>query len=243
MNEPHSREAVVRLQTAHAAHIRTIYEQTMRLPGNTEHIEILNIGGTPVFLSGRNRLENRAIFTGNETIDILREITGAFERRGVTGFFEKNPANFYRSNPFSWKSEMLPALLELGFSPDAFRCVWHLGEVPYVDIEGTQPELRRFSHREALEYVEDSLIFEPVGPEIRDQEAALRRHLFTEEWSLFIGYENGQPVSHLKLFVRDGAGFLAWGYTLPEHRRKRHHRQHVLARVRHALTSGCTTIF
>ena len=124
----HNREMVVKLQNAHADHIESIYRQSLRLPGNPDGIEILKIGDTKVFLSNRNRLENRAIFTGNETLDELQEVTACFDRKGVDGFFEINPANFYRSNPFSWKSEMLPALIGLGYHPGDLRCVWYLDE-------------------------------------------------------------------------------------------------------------------
>ena len=124
----HERDTVANLQNAHADHIESDYRQLMSLAGNPHGIEILRIGRTRVFLSIRNRLENRAIFTGNETQEELREITACFDRKGVNGFFEINPSNFYRTDPFSWKSELLPALLNLGYHPGAFRCVWHLDE-------------------------------------------------------------------------------------------------------------------
>jgi len=124
----HNREMVVRLQNAHADHIEETYRRLMCLPGNPDGIEILKIGDTRVFLSNQNRLENRAIFTGNETRDELQEVTACFERKGVHGFFEINPANFHRSNPSSGESEMLPALIELGYHPAELRCVWYLDE-------------------------------------------------------------------------------------------------------------------
>lgn len=239
----HNREMIARLQNAHADHIEDLYGRALSLPGNPQGIEILKIGDTKIYLSNQNRLENRAIFTGNETLEELREVTTCFNRKGVAGFFEINPANFYRSNPFTWDSVMLPALIELGYHTGEFRCVWYLEEHPESDnVEGSI-QIKRFTSNEANLFVDAKLSVEPVDAENIEQERATIKHHFTEAWTHFIGYEADKPVSISKLFITGKTGYLAWGYTQDEYRRRGHHQAHVLARVRHAFESGCDLVF
>ena len=239
----HNREMVVKLQNAHANHIENIYRQMMRLPGNPDGIEILKIGDTKVFLSNRSRLENRAIFTGNETLAELREVTACFDRKGVTGFFEINPANFFRSNPFSWQSEMVPALLALGYQPELLRCVWYLDEYREPHEDEASIQIKQFTYKDADELVAAKLLVEPVEPDKIEHERKTIKHLFTKPWTYFIGYEGDRPVSISKLFIQDQIGYLAWGYTVEEFRRMGHHRKHVLARVQQAFETGCEIVF
>jgi hypothetical protein len=239
----HNREMVVKLQNAHADHIECIYKQSMCLPGNPDGIEILKIGNTKVFLSNQNRLENRAIFTGNETLQELREVTACFDRKGVDGFFEINPANFYRSNPFAWKSEIVPALIELGYHPGDLRCVWYLDEYHDRNESGGFIQIKRFTCDDVDEYIKAKLEVEPVEKGKIAHEVKMIRHHFTKPWTYFIGYEGDRPVSISKLFIKDKTGYLAWGYTVEEFRRKGHHRMHVLNRVRNAFEAGCDIVF
>lgn len=239
----HNRKNVVKLQVAHTSYIEAEYQQAMSLPGNPEGIEIFNIRDTRIFLSNRDRLENRAIVTGNETEEEIRSVIEYFEKKGVVGFFEINPANFYRSDPFSWNSEMVPILIKMGCHPAAFRCVWYLDEPLQADIQQPSTSIRRFTSRDVDEYIRDKFIIEPVDDAKKAREEILIRQSFTESWSNFISYENGQPVSISKLFVKNKIGFLAWGYTLEAFRRRGHHKIHVSARVKHAFESGCDTVF
>lgn len=239
----HNRELVVRLQNAHADHIESIYSQMMRLAGNPEGIEILKIGETKVFLSDRNRLENRAIFTGNETLEELQEVTACFDRKGVDGFFEINPANFYRSNPFSWNSEMVPALIELGYQPGDMRCVWYLDEYQEKVEPAVSSRIKQFTYKDVDEYIKAKLAVEPVEKEKIESEIINIRQEFTERWTYYIGYEGEKPVSISKLFITDKTGYLAWGYTMPEYRRRGHHKMQLMSRVRYAFDSGCDVVF
>ncbi len=207
-------------------------------------IELIEIGGTRIFLSNKNRLENRAIFTGNETTKELKEVTSLFDKKGVDGYFELNPANFYRTEPFSWKSEILPALLDLGYHPGDFRCVWYL-EHPddYNTVDEAAGKIRRFSCDEADQFVEAKIIVEPVQDEDLENEKNAIKHGFTKSWLNYIGYEDNIPVSISNLFIKNDFGYLAWGYTLKEYRRRSHHKLHILARSRDAFASGCKVAF
>lgn len=240
----HNREIVRKLQNAHADHIESIYRRLSDLPGNPNGIEILKVGGTRVFISNENRLENRAIFTGNETLDELKEVTSLFERKGVDGYFELNPVNFYRTEPFSWKSEMLPALLRLGYHPGMFRCVWILDRLQESDLKEIElRKIKQFLCDNVDDFIQAKLKVEPVKDEDLETEKKVIRHGFTKDWINYIGFEEGDPVSISKLFIKDNLGYLAWGYTLQEHRRKGHHGLHVLTRSRDAFELGCETVF
>lgn len=239
-----TRDFVLQLQNVHADFIASQYERLALMPGNPEQIEIVQIGSTRVFLSGRSRLENRAIFTGNESVDELRQITALFEERKVTGYFELNAGNFYRSDPFSWRSEMLPALLELGYFPSDLRCVWY-GEPSWIKDDAERPtnSIRDYRHDQAEAYIAARFAVEPPADGETAQERALIRQTFTDNWINFIGFEDERPVSHSQLFLSHQIGYLAWGYTRPELRRCGHHQQHVIARVKAAQAAGCDLIF
>jgi len=237
----HAPDWVRRLQGAHADHIESIYRAAKELPGNPEGIEILHIGGTKLYLSGRSRLENRAILTGNETLEELGEIDAVFERKGVARYFEINPANFFRTDPFSWKSEMLPALLSFGYEPSLLRCVWVLDEAP---VETSRlPTLRRFTSADADEFFREHARVEPVEGKDAERENLLARQTFTRDWTHFIGYEGNRPVSVSKLFMNEETGYLAWGYTMDAFRRRGHHRAHALARVNETFSTGRALAF
>ena len=239
----HNRETIFKLQNAHADYIESVYTQTMRLPGNPDGIEILDIQGTRVFLSNGNSFKNRAIFTGNESPSTLREVAACFERKRVDGFFEINPANFYRTQPFSWKSEMVPALLDLGFHPSDLRCVWYLDESEKpMQIEEPIP-IKRFESNDAEELIKAKLIVEPVDHDKVEEETRRIKHSFTKPWTYFIGYSDDRPVSISQLFVKDQIGYLAWGFTAEDWRKQGHHRAHTLARIQHAFQSGCNLAF
>ena len=84
---------------------------------------------------------------------------------------------------------------------------------------------------------------EPVEKEKIEHERKTIKHLFTEPWTYFVGYDSDRPVSISKLFIKDKIGYLSWGYTIEEFRRKGHHRMHVLARAKHAFRSDCEIVF
>jgi len=202
------------------------------------------VGNTRVFLSNENRLENRAIFSGNESEKEFQQVTDLFEEKGGDCFVEVNPANFYRTKPFSWESEVLPFLLRLGYHPDGFRCVWFLDN-PSDLIESTthRIRIRRFTHDEADEFVVDKLQVEPISHDDREYEISLIKHGFTNDWINYIGYTREKAVSISNLFVKNRVGYLAWGYTTKSHRGKGHHKLHICQRVRDAFSQGCTMVF
>ena len=92
--------------------------------GNPAGVVIENIGGVRAFIARGNRLENRAIFSGSETIDQIDAVLQHFEHHGGNCVIEVNPANYYVDPPMSWEQRLLPHLLKRGCRIDGFRCVW-----------------------------------------------------------------------------------------------------------------------
>jgi hypothetical protein len=240
----HDRELVKKLQNAHADWIESVYRQKSLLSGNPDGIEIEHVGNTRVFLSNKNRLENRAIFTGNESEKEFQTVTALFEEKGIDCFVEVNPANFYRTEPFTWKSEVLPHLLQLGYRPEGFRCVWLLTRLrDLIEFSSERVRIRRFTHDEADEYAAAKLQVEPVPEDNRAYEAGLLSHGFTKDWINYIGYAKNEAVSTSQLFIKNQVGYLAWGYTMKSQRGKGHHKLHVCKRVRDAFSRGSSTVF
>ncbi len=241
----HDRETVRQLQQAHADHIESIYSGLQRIPGNPRGVETRRIGDTRVFCANEDRMENRAIFTGNETAEELEQVTAFFEARKRTCFVELNPANFFRSEPFSWQAELMPALLALGYRPDAFRCVWQGGRFqPEPGGDGAAPVIGRFSRGEIDRFIAARL---QVIPEDGDRRRATEEEIGYGQsgagWLHYIGYEAGVPVSTSTLFIHQSLGYLKWGFTREECRGRGHQGAHIGRRIGDALARGCTKVF
>jgi len=240
----HNREFVRKLQNAHADHIENQYGQLATLPGNPFEIEILRVGSARVFLCNEDRLENRGILTGNETVEELVAISDVFRKKGVEGYFELNPANYYRTEPFSWKSETIQSMLRLGYHPGMFRCVWFLDNSQGVQmLDCDSPRVDRFSSSQRTEFADLKQIVQPGPPDSVEKERELTEHGFTEHWHNYIGFDGNRPVSTSSMFVHKEIGYLSWAFTQPSFRRKGHHKQHVTRRVFDAFELGCSEVF
>jgi hypothetical protein len=121
----HDRAHVRMLQNAHAGYIESQYRSMEQLPGNPQNVIIRTIGpATRTFIARGNRLENRAIFTGEEADEQIAEVLRHFVDHGANCVIEVNPANFYVNPPATWEKRLLKRLLELGCAIHDFRCVW-----------------------------------------------------------------------------------------------------------------------
>ncbi|MEM8859901.1 MAG: hypothetical protein AAGD96_16355 [Chloroflexota bacterium] len=240
----HNREFVRKLQNAHADYIEAKYKRLALLPGNPKGIAIEKIGSTRIFLSNEDSFGNRAIFTGNESEKEFQQVTKLFDEKRVECFLEINPANFYRTEPFSWKSEVVQHLLELGYRPDGFRCVWYLSYLnDLIDFQNDHARIRRFTNDEAEDFIVEKLEVEPITHENRETKIDEIRQIFTEEWLNYIGYEKNRAVSISSLFIKNQIGYLAWGYTIDPFRKRGHHKLHVNQRARDAFSRGCEIAF
>ena len=211
----HDRKAVAGLQHAHADHIESIYRGLAARPDDPDGAEVRLFGRTRVFAVNRDRLENRAIFTGNERSEDFDRVFAYFADRGVRCVIEINPANFLRSEPFSWDSEVVPLLLAKGCTIEDFRCVWCCDRPPE---RRTSPRIQRFGPDGMERYLGELDRVYPEGNALRSGDA-VRHGEGGEEWLHYVGYEGDRPVSTGTLYGSGESGYLAWWYTNPSYRR------------------------
>lgn len=62
-------------------------------------------------------------------------------------------------------------------------------------------------------------------------------------WYLFLSYEGDQPAGAGALFVHNNAGWLEWGATDPQFRRRGSQAVIMAARINKAIELGCTNMF
>src|SRR5688572_10268774 len=108
---PHDRDHVRLLQQAHGDHIESMYRGMLALPGNPAGVVLREFGSTRTFIAAGNRLENRAIFTGEETPGQIDEVLAHFAGHRANLVIELNPANFYVDPPRTWEKRLLAHLL------------------------------------------------------------------------------------------------------------------------------------
>jgi len=235
----HDREHVRLLQQAHADHIEALYRGLARRSPDPDGAEIRTFGSTRVFTTVGNRLENRAIFTGNERSEHFDEVFQHFAERGVRCVIEVNPANFYRSDPFSWATEVLPLLLAKGCTVEDFRCVWVCDRAPR---RLTEPRVECFAPERIeallghLEHVYPDDAWRASIEQIRCGESG-------EEWRHYIGYAGDRPVSTGTLFSNGDSGYLAWWFTHPDWRRRGQQQAGIRQRAADAFEMGCKRAF
>src|SRR4051794_21731249 len=102
-----------------------MYRAMLNLPGNRGNVVLRQIGPTRTFIAAGERLENRAIFTGEETDEQIDGVLRHFAHHQANCVIEVNPANYYVDPPASWEQWLLKRLLWRRCLIDGFRCVWH----------------------------------------------------------------------------------------------------------------------
>lgn len=237
---PHEAEQIRLLQNGHANHIESIYRGLADIPGNPDKVILQKIGPTRTFIASGWRLENRAILTGNETFAEIDQVLEHFANHGANCVIEINPANFYRSQPFSWNAEVLPYLLSSGCEINYFRCVWQCTQSPEVN---SNPDLRVYEP-DAIEVYLD-LAYQVEGPDRWDdvRRRCVRYGEAQPGWYHLVGYAGGQPCAVAGLYIQDGLGYLAWGYTHPDYRRQGFHAALIARRLELAFDLGCRYVF
>jgi hypothetical protein len=243
MTEPngwrHDRDHVRLLQQAHADHIEAIYRGLASRPDDPDGAEVRAFGATRVFTTRKNRLENRAIFTGYERGEDFDEVFRHFDERGVRCVIEINPANFYPSDPFSWTSDVLPLLMSKGCTIEDFRCVWVCDRALERPVE---PRVETFGPDRIDAFVGE---LDRVYPDDdwRGSIGQLRHGEGGDAWRHYIGYEDDRPVSTGKLFSNGESGFLAWWFTHPDFRWRGHQAAGIRQRTADAFEMGCSRAF
>lgn len=235
----HDRDHVRLLQRAHADHIEATYRGLASRRDDPDGAEIRSFGKTRVFTTRKNRLENRAIFTGNEREEDFDEVFRHFDERGVRCVIEINPANFYRNDPFSWDAEVLPLLLAKGCTIEDFRCVWVCDRAPERRAE---PRIECFGP-DRIDAFLGELERVYANTDRRAPADQLRSGEGGEEWRHYIGYEGDRPASTGTLFSNGDSGYLAWWFTHPDFRRRGHQAAGIRQRTADAFEMGCRRAF
>jgi GNAT superfamily N-acetyltransferase len=63
-----------------------------------------------------------------------------------------------------------------------------------------------------------------------------------ENWRLYMGFDNGTPACTGGLYMKDGIGYLDFGATHPDFRRRGGQTAILNVRIREAFEAGCTSI-
>lgn len=239
---PHDAEQIRRLQLGHANHIESVYRSLAALPGNPDKVCVKQIGQTRTFIASGWRLENRAILTGNESFNEIDQVMGHFASHNSNCVIEINPANFYRSQPFSWDPEVLPYLLKLGCYVDMFRCVWQNFK-PDQNKPLINMDVGIFGSEEIEAYLDLAYKVEGAANWNQARWRCVRYGESQPGWYHLVGFSEGQPCALAVLYVQNGLGYLAWGYTHPEYRRQGFHAALVARRLELAFELGCQCAF
>jgi ribosomal protein S18 acetylase RimI-like enzyme len=72
--------------------------------------------------------------------------------------------------------------------------------------------------------------------------AAWLAELPKSNWRCYLAYDGDEPAGAAALYVHDGAGYLGFAATRPEHRRKGAQGALLAKRIRDAVEAGCTTL-
>jgi hypothetical protein len=198
------------------------------------------IGGVRTFIAAAHRLENRAIFSGEETAEEIDQVLRHFEDHQSNCVIEVNPANYYVDPPKSWEQRLLKHLLARGCVIDGFRCVWHFdasSDARFNPIAGYRIETFGSDDGERFENLKHEVESskEPIDPQRpRAEEGWLNYCVFTEA---------DQPCAVGSLYAKAPSAYLSWWFTSPAHRGRGLQQWGILQRVRDAQQRGCQTLF
>jgi len=238
----HDRQLVRRLHQAYADKTEDFFRGLQNAPGDQGDVSIRTFGPARVLIARGHDWLSRATLTGEETFEQIDEIVAHFAQRGQPCLVEWNPGNCHR--PDSWNSELGRHLLDLGFRPRGFRCVYvrDLGE-PVGDPH-PEPTIRHFGPGELEEYVELVTAVEEWSEEQKARESAnLTFGEGSETWHHYVGTLDGAPCSVASLVVTGDTAYLEWSATHPDFRRRGCHAAMIRKRLEDAEAAGCDLAF
>ena len=156
----------------------------------------------------------------------------------IESFFARHEQPFYVSLHRRAKPSDLPARLEgRGFTPAYAWMKFTRGAEPPPPTEtALRVELAK------PEQVADFGDVVAAGYGLEPFVAAWLAELPKTSWRCYLAYDGDDPAGAAALFVHDGAGYLGFAATRPEHRRKGAQSALLAARIRDAVDAGCTTM-
>jgi hypothetical protein len=238
----HDRLTVRALHEAYADKTESFFSGLQRIPGNPCQVSIRKFGSTRTFIARGHEWLNRATLVGDETAARLDEIVAHFAEHGRRCHIEWNPGNCYR--PDTWNDELGRLLLDRGFRPGGFRCVWIREIAREVPDEASSATVRHFGSGELEEFLQMLALVEEQSDE---QKAQARINVLHGEgdqrWHHYIGYVDDVPCSTATLFAGDRVAYLEWSKTLEEYRGRGCHHALIRRRLADASAAGCETVF
>jgi GNAT superfamily N-acetyltransferase len=234
------------LHQAYADKTESFFSGLKRAPGDPCHAQIRMFGSARTFIARGHDWLNRATLVGDESDEQIDQIIAHFGEQGQRCHVEWNPGNCYR--PGTWSDELGRRLLDRGFRPGGFRCVW------VRDLRSASPDekpdeasavtVRHFGSTELEVFLELLAIVEPQP----DAQRARRRINVLygegdERWHHYIGSVDGVPSANATLFAGERIAYLEWSQTRNEHRGRGCHQALIRARLADAVAAGCETAF
>jgi hypothetical protein len=238
----HDRLTVRALHEAYADKTESFFLGLRRAPGDACQVRLRRFGSTRTFIASGHDWLNRATLVGDETFEQLDEIIAYFAEQGQRCHVEWNPGNCYR--PDTWNDELGRRLLDRGFRPGGFRCVWVREIVREASDEASSLTVRHFGCGELEEFLQLRAVVERQSDE---QKAHARVNVLygesDERWHHYIGYVDDVPCSTATLFAGERFAYLEWSKTLKEYRGRGCHQALIRQRLTDAAAAACETAF
>lgn len=235
----HDREHVRLLHHAHADHIQAQYLAMQAVPGNLAGVVIQQFGHVRTFIASGDRLENRAIFSSQETDEQVDAVLDHFHRHRCNCVIEVNPANYYVDPPNNREQRLLKQLLHRGCRIDGFRCVWSRTSPPGSDEPPPRHRWQRFGPADIDQLERVSILLDP-----QKHWTAIERAMAAAAGLLhYVCFDGDRPVAISSLFIGGRFAYLQWSWTHPDFRGRGCQQEAIRLRVRDAFAAGCQCAF
>lgn len=238
----HDRLSVRALHQAYADKTESFFSGLKRAPGDPCEVRIRAFGSARTFMARGHDWLNRATLVGDESFEQLDEIITYFAEHGQRCHVEWNAGNCYR--PDTWNDELGRRLLERGFRPGGFRCVWVTALADDDPAEATPVTLRHFGPGELDEFLQILALMERHSDE---QKAQSRLNIMhgegDEHWHHYVGHIEGAPCCNATVYIGGRIAYLEWGQTLSGYRGRGCHRALIRRRLGDVRAAGCEIAF
>jgi GNAT superfamily N-acetyltransferase len=157
----------------------------------------------------------------------------------IEAFFGRHGQRFYVSlSPQAKPSDLPTQLQRNGFEPGY---AWMKFTRGTDEPPPTQTELR--VERVDPDHGADFGEVVAAGYELEPFTVPWLAELPKTSWRCYVAYDGDEPAGAAALYTYDGAGYLCFAATRPEHRRKGSQSALLARRIRDALEAGCSQLF
>lgn len=176
---------------------------------------------------------NRVVGLGLDQPATMRDV------REIDEFFSQYGRRFYVSlSPQAKPSDLPVTLQQHGFESGY---AWMKFSRGAEEPPETHTDLR--VERVGPDHGDDFGEVVAVSYELEPFTAPWLAELPRTSWRCYVAYDGDEPAGAAALYVHDGAGYLCFAATRPEHRRKGSQSALLARRIRDALDAGCSQLF